>query len=189
MLADLLATPGVIETADLRGPAGVMALHGGLEHETARIARRVATAAGVSRYTVELPDDLAWHVPSTRFDPAESPQLRSFLEHVRLVVSVHGFGRRGLESTVLVGGGNRRLAGRLAGALRRRTGLRIVADLEQIPAGLRGAHPRNPVNLPALGGAQLELSPGAREPAAADGVVAAVAAVLSAEQRSLCRPA
>ncbi len=186
MLADLLATPGVVETLDLRGPAGVMALHGGLEHETAAIAAQAAAAAGASSYRVVLPDDLAWHVPSTRFDPTQSDRLRRFLEHVRLAVSVHGFGRRGLERTVLVGGGNRRLAGRVAAALLRHTSLRVVDHVDGMPPGLRGLHPRNPVNLPAGGGVQLELSPGAREPEAAAGVAAAVASVLQAEQRSLC---
>ncbi len=189
MLADLLATPGVTETLDLRGPAGVMALHGGLEAETAAIAARAAAAAAASSYRVVLPGDLAWHVPSTRFDPAQSDRLRRFLEHVRMAVSVHGFGRRGLERTVLVGGGNRRLAGRVAGALRRHTSLRVIDDVHRMPRGLRGLHPRNPVNLPARGGVQLELSPGAREPEEAAGVVAAVASVLRSEQRSLCRAA
>ncbi len=189
MLSDLLASPGVTEAVDLRGPAGIMALHGGLEAGTDAIAAGAAAAAAASSYRVVLPDDLAWHVPSTRFDPAESDRLRRFLEHVRVAISVHGFGRRGLERTVLVGGGNRRLAGRVAGALRRHTSLSIVDDVERMPRGLRGLHPRNPVNLPARGGVQLELSPGAREPEAAAGIVAAVASVLRSEQRSLCRAA
>ncbi len=186
MLAELIATPGVVEDALLRGPAGVMALHGGLEEGTAEIARDAAVAAAASRYGVTLPDDLAWHVPSIRFDPAQSPQLRRFLDHVQVVVSVHGFGRKGFDDVVLVGGRNRRLAADLARSLRAHTPLDVVADLERMPKPLRGTHPRNPVNLPAHGGAQLELSPGARRPAHAPGVVRAVAAVLRAEQRSLC---
>jgi phage replication-related protein YjqB (UPF0714/DUF867 family) len=185
-LADLIATDGVVEESKLRGRVGVMALHGGLEAGTAEAARRCARLAGASLYTVEQPPDFRWHVPSTRFDPAESEGLRSFLEHVQLAVSFHGFGRQGLEGTVLLGGTNERLRHRLAAAVARATPLRPVADPESIPAGLRGAHPRNPVNLPDFGGVQIELSPQAREETTIVGLVHAVAAVLAAEQSSVC---
>ncbi len=189
MLADLLATPGVEEILELRGQTGVLALHGGIEEETAAIAVAVAGRARASLYAVVQPEDLAWHVPSTRFYPAASARLRRFLEHVRLTVSFHGFGRRGLERTVLVGGANRPVARRMAAALRRATPLRVVDDLEAIPRELRGLHPANPVNLTELGGVQLEMSPGARAEDVRRGVVAAVAAVLVAEQRSVCAAA
>lgn len=186
MLADLIASEGVVEDAILRGPTGVMALHGGLEAGTAEAARRCARAAGSSLYVVEQPDDLRWHVPSTRFDPRESPKLRSFLEHIRVAVSIHGFGRRGLEETVLVGGRNERLRLRLGAAIRRRAGVAVITDGAHIPAGLRGRHPRNPVNMPLFGGAQLELAPQLRSGPRLDGIVAAVASVLAAEQEGLC---
>jgi phage replication-related protein YjqB (UPF0714/DUF867 family) len=35
----------------------------------------------------------------------------------------------------------------------------VVDELQAVPPALRGVHPRNPVNLPAGGGAQLELPP------------------------------
>jgi phage replication-related protein YjqB (UPF0714/DUF867 family) len=38
----------------------------------------------------------------------------------------------------------------------------VVTDLDAIPTELRGLHPANPVNLPAGGGAQLELPPRVR---------------------------
>ena len=180
MLAELIATPGVEEIVARRGRAGVLALHGGLEERTADIAIDVSRRADASLYAVVQPADLRWHVPSIRYDPAASPALKSFLEHVSLAVSFHGFGRRGMEDTVLLGGRNRQVATLVAGSLRRSTDLRIVDDLDLMPGGLRGLHPRNPVNLPEHGGVQIELSPGAREPAAAAAVAAAVAAALAA---------
>jgi phage replication-related protein YjqB (UPF0714/DUF867 family) len=186
MLAELIATPGVAEIVARRGRTGVLALHGGLEEQTADIADEIAREADASLYAVVQPDDFRWHVPSIAFDPAASPALRDFLEHVCLAVSLHGFGRRGLEGTVLLGGRNRRVAGLLAGSLRAKTDLRVIDDVAAIPDGLRGTHPRNPVNLPEHGGVQIELSPGAREAGAAAVLVPAVAAVLAAEQRSIC---
>ena len=38
----------------------------------------------------------------------------------------------------------------------------VVLDLEAIPRELRGLHPDNPVNIPRLGGVQLELPPRVR---------------------------
>lgn len=186
MLDRLLAHPGVREVSVLRGQAGVLALHGGIEEHTAEIADRAATVATASQYAVVQPDDLRWHVPSIEYDPRHSSRLRLFLQHVRLVVSVHGFGRQGLEESVLVGGGNRTVAARIGAALRAHTALRVIDDLEAIPTSLRGVHPRNPVNLPELGGVQLELSPQARRPEPAAGIAAAIAAVLETEQRSIC---
>ncbi len=186
MLAELIATPGVTETVALRSRVGVLALHGGLESQTVDVATDVAQRTGASLYAVVQPDDFRWHVPSTSFNPAASPALRDFLGHVCLAVSFHGFGRRGLERTVLLGGSNRRVAALVAGSLRARTDLLVIDDPEAIPTGLRGMHPRNPVNLPEHGGVQVELSPGARDPGAAAALVEAVAGVLVAEQRRLC---
>lgn len=165
MLAELLAHPGVVETCVLRSAFGLLAPHGGnLEQGTDGIAARAADRAGASLYTVSQPADLYWHVPSVAFDPAASPALARFLAHVDTVVAIHGYGREGMWTTVLVGGGNRALAGRLSGTLQTRLGdgFRVVDDVAAIPAGLRGLHPRNPVNLPRHGGAQLELPPRVR---------------------------
>ena len=186
MLAELIATPGVTETVRLDGLVGIMALHGGLEAHTAEAARAIAVRAPASSYIVEQPDDVRWHVPSIRFDPTESPALRSFLEHVRLAVSLHGFGRPGLEGVVLVGGSNRRLAAAIGSAIERRDAARVVTAIDEIPVRLRGLHPANPVNLPELGGAQLELSVEARAPERLESIVDAVVTVLTNEQRSLC---
>ncbi len=161
MLADLLAHEGVVEELELRSPVGFLALHGGsLERETDVIAREAADAAGASLYAVVQPDDLRWHVPSVRMDPADSPALARFLGHVDVVLSVHGFGRDGLFTTLLLGGADRGLAGHVAGHLRRALPAYTVEDdLDAIPRPLRGLHPANPVNRSDGGGVQIELPP------------------------------
>ena len=150
MLArQLLATPGVQERCSLGSSFGFLALHGGLEAGTAEIAQAAAVASNASIYAVVQPDDMRWHIPSHALDPAESESFVAFLEHVDVVVSVHGFGGlRGDDDrwiTGLLGGSNRELAARLAALLRDALpGYRWIDDLERIPAYLRGMHPDNP---------------------------------------------
>ncbi|NNF65151.1 MAG: hypothetical protein HKN07_12960 [Acidimicrobiia bacterium] len=179
MFEELLAWDGVEEHLALRSSSGLMALHGGLEDGTAEIAIAVAAAADASLYAVVQPDDLAWHVPSVRHDPSVSPRLTAFLDHVSTVVSVHGFGRPGLEHTVLVGGRNRRLAARLATALASIHGIDAIDDVERMPTGLRGMHAANPVNRVDGGGVQLELGPDVRKPRYRRALVAILADAVS----------
>lgn len=186
MLDELIATRGVEEIHVARGPSGVMALHGGIENRTAELAIRTAELADASLYAVVQPDDFAWHIPSHEYDPAASPELSSFLNHVGIAVSFHGFNRPGYEGTVLAGGSSRRLAAAIAEVVRRRCGIPVVADLDRIPEGLRGINPANPVNLPEFGGAQLELSQEVRSDGQLEGIAGGVAAALRAEQRGLC---
>lgn len=178
MAARLLASPGVVEKVHLGGEVGVLALHGRLEKRTEWLAEVVATSTGASLYTVTLPPDLWWHVPSTRFGEAPSPRLTAFLGRVRQVVSIHGYGRPGLEHSVLLGGRNRRLAGVVATHVRATGLLTPVDDLEAIPRRLRGMAPANPVNLPPEAGVQVEVPGGARSgrrfDALAEALVAAV---------------
>lgn len=162
--AELLATPGVDEVCELRGRFGFMAYHGGaLEEMTDVIARAAADETGASYYGVHQPKGSERHIPSIHVDPAASPRLRAFLDHVHTVITVHGFGRRGLFTTLLVGGQNRELAHHVGRSLRPRLpAYDIATDLERIPHELRGLHPRNPVNLPAERGVQIELPPRVR---------------------------
>jgi phage replication-related protein YjqB (UPF0714/DUF867 family) len=164
VFADLLAHTGVEEVLELRSTIGFLAFHGGsLERDTDAIATEAADRAGASVYAVRQPEDLRWHLPSAAIDPAHSPALAAFLDHVEVALSLHGFGREGLFTSLLLGGGNRELAARLAVELR--TALpayTIVDDLDAIPAALRGLHPDNPVNRPRGGGVQLELPPRVR---------------------------
>lgn len=141
-----------------------MAIHGGsLERGTAEIAVEAAARSGASLYTVEQPEDLRWHLPSHLVIPEGSRALAGFLDHVDLVVSVHGFGRAGYWTRLLLGGADRALAARVAVFLRGGLdGYEIIDDLDAIPEGLRGLHPENPVNRTRAGGVQLELPPRVR---------------------------
>ena len=177
MLDELIATDGVREIAIERSSVVVMALHGGVEHATYQLAEAIADATGSSLYAVVQPDDFFWHVPSTEFDPAQSPALASMLEHADVAVSLHGFGRPGLEDAVLLGGTHRELAMTIGEAMRA-VELRAVDELSAIPAGLRGVHPANPVNLPRHGGVQIEMAASVRRPPHSERVVASVTEVI-----------
>ena len=108
--AELLEMPGVVEESELRGTFGFMAFHGGgLEEMTDVIARAAADRSGASYYGVLHPPEWDLHLPSTRVSPAESDALAAFVEHVDVVVTVHGFGRRSLMTSLLLGGRNREL--------------------------------------------------------------------------------
>ncbi|MDQ3145419.1 MAG: poly-gamma-glutamate hydrolase family protein [Actinomycetota bacterium] len=162
--AELLATPGVTEVLEVRSTFGFLAFHGGsLERVTDVVATAAAERAGASVYAVVQPDELRRHLPSTDVGPGDSPALSRFLDHVEVAVALHGFGRAGSWTSLLLGGGNRDLAahvGRcLAAAL---PDHEVVTELDRIPTELRGLHRRNPVNLPPGGGVQLELPPRVR---------------------------
>jgi phage replication-related protein YjqB (UPF0714/DUF867 family) len=191
VLRELLAETGVEEDCELRSAFGFMALHGGsLEQVTDEIARQAADAAGASLYAIRQPTGFRWHVPAIAMDPADSRAMSAFLDHVEVVVSVHGFGidslwaRRpangagsppgapdkprepgppDLGMSLLLGGTNRDLAETMGDALRPALpDYAIVTDLDQIPVRLRGLSPVNPVNAAHDGGVQLECCPSVR---------------------------
>jgi phage replication-related protein YjqB (UPF0714/DUF867 family) len=176
-LTELLALPGVTEDVVVRSRFGFMAIHGGdLEAMTDVIAARAAELAGASYYGVVYPPDLHRHLPSTRYRPDESAALRSFIDGVDVVISIHGFGREGSWTSLLLGGRNRELAATIACELESRLAdYEVVTDLASIPVELRGSSARNPVNVPSSHGVQLELPPRVRglspfsPPAGADG--------------------
>ena len=158
----LLADPGVDEVCELRSRFGLMAFHGGnLERTTDTIAGEVSERSGASLYAVIQHAPLREHVPSISIRPEHSERLRAFLDHVQVVVAVHGYGRETQFWNVLLGGRNRDLAGHLAKCLRAAlpAAFGVIDDLDAIPKGLRGLHPDNPVNLPPNAGVQLELPP------------------------------
>jgi phage replication-related protein YjqB (UPF0714/DUF867 family) len=158
VFAEFLAHPGVEEHVALRSRVGFLALHGGLEPGTAELAVDAATASGASLYAVVQPDDLKWHVPAHQVAPVDAPSLAAFLEHVDVVVSLHGYLRPGLRTSLLVGGADRARAEELGGRLRAALPeYEVICDLRRIPPDLRGVHPSNPVNLTRGGGVQLEL--------------------------------
>lgn len=143
---------------------GVMAFHGGdLEVGTDRIADAVAERTGASLYAIRQPEGMRHHLPSRVFRPEQSPKLAAFVENVDVVVTLHGYGRRSMFRTLLLGGGNRDLSTVLATSLRTHLpAYEVVDDLDRIPQELRGLHVDNPVNLPPDGGVQLELPPRVR---------------------------
>lgn len=162
MLREFLARGEVTELCELRGRFGVMAYHGGnLERTTDAVAAEVARRSGASFYAVVQDPPHRNHIASTAFDPEHSAQLAQFLEHVDIVITVHGYGRRRLWRHLLLGGRNRQLAKHVAGHLRAKLPRRycVLDDLEAIPRELRGQHPRNPVNRPRSRGVQIELPP------------------------------
>ena len=160
------------------GPTvGVMALHGGLEFSTSRLARAVAQKAPASFYGVVQSADVGWHVPSIYFTRAATEHLAAFLDQVSFVVSLHGFHRKSLADTILLGGSNRERAEDL-GAKLSPAGYPVLSDLTKIPSGLRGLHPQNPVNLAPSGGVQVELPRLYRRPKPLPGIVDAISEVL-----------
>ncbi len=162
--ATLLAQPGVREVIEVRGRVGFMAYHGGaLEAMTDVIARRAAELSNASCYSVIQPAGMRDHLPSIQVDPAQSDALAAFVDHVDIVITVHGFGRRGLFGSLLLGGSNRHFADHVGRALQSTLpAYDVRTDIETIPKPLRGLHPANPVNLPRHGGVQIELPPRVR---------------------------
>lgn len=162
--AAILNSPGVEEICELRSPIGFMAYHGGhLEWMTDVIAQRAAEAAGASLYAVVQPKGMREHFTSTTVDPTASAPLQAFLDHVEIVVTVHGFGRRGMFGSMLLGGQNREFAEHVGVAIRSELpAYDVLTDLDAIPKQLRGLHDRNPVNLPPRQGVQIELPPRVR---------------------------
>ena len=161
---ELLDSDGVREVCELRGRLGFMAYHGGsLEALTDVIAQRAAERSGASYYGVLQPPNLNWHIPSHLVAAAESETLTDFLEHVDAVITIHGYGRHGYWTTLLLGGQNRALADHVATHLRPQLpDYRIEIDVDAMPSELRGLHARNPVNLPRQRGVQIELPPRVR---------------------------
>jgi len=163
-LAELLTRDDVTEECVLRSTFGFMAFHGGsLEEMTDVIAREAAEASGASYYGIQLPDNLEWHIPSHKVTADQSPLLAAFLSHVSIVITVHGFGRAGFFTSLLLGGRNRRLARHLGNILRGHLpAYTIIDELDGIPENLRGIHQDNPVNVVEHAGVQLELPPRVR---------------------------
>ena len=160
----LLALPGVTEVSDLRSRFGFLAFHGGsLERVTDEVASEAAARSGSSFYAVLQPPGIRHHIASAQVDPRRSPRLAAFLDHCDVVVAVHGYGREGRWTQLLLGGGNRELARHVGRHLRSALpAYQVVDQLDRIPADLRGLHPDNPCNRTRGGGVQLELPPRVR---------------------------
>ena len=150
MFRELLDHPDVTELCELRGRFGVMAYHGGnLERTTDAVALEVAERMDCSLYAVLQDPPHRIHVRSTAFDPTESERLAAFLEHVDVVIAIHGYGRESLWHHLLLGGRNRGLAGHVAignsGVLEQQTH-ELPAPLQHRPVDqlVLGVFPRGP---------------------------------------------
>ena len=161
MATSLLETSDAYEELEIRSKVGLMAYHGGtLEKATDAIARETAELCGASYYGLIQTNDDPLHFPSTKLFEYASENLNIFFQHVRVVITIHGYGREHLFHSVLLGGRNRALASHLASFLKMALpDYSFENDLEKIPKELRGLHPKNPVNIPALTGVQVELPP------------------------------
>ena len=161
MATSLLETSDAYEELEIRSKVGLMAYHGGtLEKATDAIARETAELCDASYYGLIQTNDDPLHFPSTKLFDYGSENLNVFFQHVRVVITIHGYGREHLFHSVLLGGRNRALASHLASFLKMALpDYSFENDLEQIPKELRGLHPKNPVNIPALTGVQVELPP------------------------------
>ncbi len=172
MFDRLVARADVEEHVVLGSALGFLAVHGWIEPGTETIARAAAARTGGSAYVVTQPQARGWHVSSHRIEVERVPRLAAFLDHVEVVVSVHGYHVPGAPDAILVGGGRRDLAADLAERLRARIDeMPVVDDIDRIPRSMRGVDPRNPVNRTRGGGVQLELPPSARiVDASSDGI-------------------
>jgi phage replication-related protein YjqB (UPF0714/DUF867 family) len=169
----------------LRSGVGFMALHGGSQDRgTDHLARQAALESGASYYAIVQPDQVRIHLTSRLHDPQQSERLQTFLGHVDIAISVHGFGRDGFCFWIDPGRGpvidpyGPALRGSQTGPLRgiilggrnpdllaaarelfhdRFPGFRLADQRVRL-----GFHPDNPVNLPPARGVQLELPPGLR---------------------------
>ena len=161
MATRILETSDAYEELEIRSKVGLMAYHGGtLEKATDAIARETAALCGASYYGLIQTNDDPLHFPSTKLFEYASENLNIFFQHVRVVITIHGYGREHLFHSVLLGGRNRALASHLVSFLKMALpDYSFENNLEQIPKELRGLHPKNPVNIPALTGVQVELPP------------------------------
>ena len=161
MATRILETSDAYEELEIRSKVGLMAYHGGtLEKATDAIARETAELCGASYYGLIQTNDDPLHFPSTKLFEYASENLNIFFQHVRVVITIHGYGREHLFHSVLLCGRNRALASHLASFLKMALpDYSFENDLEKIPKELRGLHPKNPVNIPALTGVQVELPP------------------------------
>ena len=124
-----------------------MALHGGsLERGTAEVARRAARRlrrVALRRRAARRPA-VAHPVAPVR-PGGRARTSAAFLDHVEVVISVHGYGREGWWTRLLVGGANRELAARAADTLREPSRrLRGARRHRRDPARAAGAASRQP---------------------------------------------
>ena len=119
MITKLLEREDVSEELELRSTFGFMAYHGGsLEKATDVIAREAAERSNSSYYGLIQSHEDPIHFASTQLLEEKSKSLKLFLDHIQIVVTIHGYGREHLFYSVLLGGWNRQSANHFAPILR-----------------------------------------------------------------------
>ena len=119
MFDALLAHPGVTEHCELRSTFGIMAFHGGNLEEMTDVIASASAERRARRTTASSSPRIC---AGTSLPPTSVPSIRrvlaAFLDHVDIVITVHGYGRAGLWTSLLLGGSNRALADTLGTSLR-----------------------------------------------------------------------
>ena len=141
-----------------------MAYHGGsLEEITDVIATAAAERAGASYYGVHQPPTCSGTSPRSSIDPAASPALAAFLDHVDHVVTVHGYGREGFGPPCCSAAGTVPLAEHVGAAPRRGCPpTRWSPTSRRSRWSCAACTPATRSTWPAGGGVQLELPPRVR---------------------------
>lgn len=136
---------------------GVLALHAGIEAGTGELAHEIGRTHGCTSLVVrQAGTTLDHHRPSHHYTADRVPEMGSYLAQVRFSLSLHGHNRR--TRAIYLGGRNRTEAYQLAGVLRPALpDWDLVDQLSEIPDGLRGVNPANPVNMSEAGGVQVEI--------------------------------
>ena len=162
--AELLAHAGVDEDLVLRSTFGFMAFHGGsLEEMTDVVAAAAAAQAARPTTGSVSPRTCNGTCRRSTVDPAQSPRLQAFLDHVDVVITVHGYGREGRWTELLAGGTNRALARRRRPSARvpRCPTTRSSPTSTRSPASCGASTPATR-STSRRGGVQLELPPRVR---------------------------
>lgn len=175
---ELLDEPQVFEYSRIAGRLGIMAVHGGkIEPGTEEIACQVAFETGSSLYVISPRGEKEgsfYHVTSSRIDPRKSSALETFIRHVDIGISIHGYWED--WDAIFLGGRNQDVKRIVAAELARSfPNYGIVTNLDRIPRYMRGSKKENIINRPNFYGVQVELPPYMRQETARHIVVEALA--------------
>ena len=139
-----------ITLKDRRAPVSVMAIHGGIETGTEKIAEVCAGTDWNLYIFKSLSAGNGLHVTAAKFD---EPKAVSLAAASLAAFSIHGQDETG--KTICVGGGNSGLAAASARELKK-NGFSVEYPCRRLP----GKSPKNIANRAKRGGVQLEISAG-----------------------------
>jgi phage replication-related protein YjqB (UPF0714/DUF867 family) len=158
-LADLIAHPDVIEYTTLKGPVGIIAIHGGnIERGTEQIAAYTAIHSNASLYAISprtKKRDWKFHISSNKINPDESEKLTQFLDHITTAISIHGHVIK--RNVICVGGLNHGLRRKIVHTLREDFDIVDAVEEKGVCRNLSAQNPKNVVNLAKEKGVQIEI--------------------------------